>query len=115
MSVSPAAPTAAAQPQSIRGNIVEAEVKVSVDPARPLPLACGLYAIETPEAVWLCAYYGANRSVFDYLPQKGAALDEMTAGIAFHVRQFVPKEQYNASVWEEFKKARFMGFGGHAG
>lgn len=102
-----AIPTAA---PAIRGRIIEAEIKVSVDAAHPLPLACGLYAIEAGEGVWLCAYYGANRSVFDYLPQAGAEVDEKTLGITFHVRQFVPKEEYGPAVWEEFKKARFMGF-----
>ena len=98
-------------PQLISGKILEAEVKVSVDPAQPLPLACGLYAVETPEGVWLCAYYGSNRSVFDYLPQKGAEIDEKTLGITFAIREFVPKEKYGPSVWEEFKKARAMGAG----
>jgi hypothetical protein len=96
--------------QVIRGKVVEAEVKVSVDAARPLPLACGLYAIENPEGVWFCAYYGMNRSVFDYLPQKGAEVNETTLGITFQVRQFVPKEEYSLALWDEFKKARFMGF-----
>lgn len=92
----------------LHGKIIEAEVKVSVDPGRPLPLACALYAIETPEGVWLCAYYGANRSVFDFLPQKGAEVDEKNLGIAFHVKEFVPKDHYGPAKWEEFKKARFM-------
>jgi len=106
MSLSPTAAPGAAT--NIKGKIVEAEVKISVDPARPLPLACGLYAIETPEGFWLCAYYGMNRSVFDYLPQKGAEIDEEKLGIAFKVREFVPKEQYAAALWEAFKKTRFM-------
>jgi hypothetical protein len=93
---------------NIKGTIVDAEVKVSVDPARPLPLACGLYAIETPDGFWLCAYYGMNRGVFDYLPQKGAEVDEAKLGIAFKVREFVPKEQYGEALWEAFKKTRFM-------
>jgi hypothetical protein len=113
MSTTPAPTPAAAAPQFIQGKIIEAENKVAVSAARPLPLACGLYAIETSGGVWLCAYYGQNRSVFDYLPQKGAALNEVTAGITFHVRQFVPTEQYGPAVWEEFKKARFMGFEEH--
>ena len=99
----------------VAGKIVEAEVKVSVDPAQPLPLACGLYAIETPEGVWLCAYYGSNRSVFDYLPQKGAALNEASAGIAFHKKVFVPSDEYTSSLWEEFKHANLMTYGGHGG
>ncbi len=98
---------------AIRGKIVEAEVKASVDPGRALPLVCALYAIEAAEGVWLCAYYGSNRSNFDYLPQKGAELDETRAGIAFHVRKFVPKDQYRPGVWEEFRKAHFMVYGGH--
>ena|SRR5437762_2316703 len=96
----------------IKGKIVEAEVKISVDPARPLPLACGLYAIETPEGYWLCAYYGMNRGVFDYLPQKGAEIDEARLGIEFKVHEFVPKEQYEAALWEAFKKTRFMALEG---
>jgi hypothetical protein len=51
-----------------------------------------------------------NRSVFDYLPQNGAEVDEVTLGIAFQVRQFVPTDQYGPAAWEEFKKTRFMGF-----
>jgi hypothetical protein len=97
-------------PPSIRGKIIDAEVKVSVDAARPLPLACALYAIQNSTGVWLCAYYGMNRSVFDYLPQNGAEVDEVTLGISFPVRQFVPTNQYGPVVWEEFKKTRFMGF-----
>jgi len=42
---------------------MEAEIKISVSPAYPLPLASALYAIEAADGVWLCAYYGANRSV----------------------------------------------------
>ena len=106
MSSSPNAAPAAAT--NIQGKIVNAEVKVSVDPARPLPLACGLYAIETTDGFWLCAYYGMNRSVFDYLPQKGAVVDEAKLGIAFKVREFVPREQYGEALWEAFKKTRFM-------
>lgn len=97
----------------VRGKIVEAEVKASVDAARPLPLVCGLYAVESPEGVWLCAYYGANRSVFDFLPQKGAEIDESKLGIAFHAKKLIPKEQYTASNWEEFKKAYFMSYSAH--
>jgi hypothetical protein len=105
--------TAPASAQPIRGGIIEAEVKVSVDPARPLPFVCALYAIESPEGVWLCAYYGSNRSVFDYLPQKGAALDEVKLGIAFHTKEFVPKDQYQPGLWEAFKKTHFVAYGGH--
>ncbi len=92
----------------IRGKIIEAEVKTSVDATRPLPLACGLYAIETPEGVWLCAYYGSNRGVFDYLPQKGAEVEEAKLGITFHAKLFVPKDQYQPARWEEFKRSRLM-------
>ncbi len=106
--------SAPASTQPIRGRIMEAEVKVSVDAARPLPLACAIYAIETPEGVWLCAYYGANRSVFDSLPQKGAEIEEPRLGIAFSKKQFLPKDQYNPGVWQEFKKAYFMTYAGHA-
>lgn len=99
----------------IRGKIVEAEVKVSTDPGEPLPLACALYAIEVQTGVWLCAYYGSNRSVFDYLPQRGTAIDEEKLGIVFHVQEFVPSERFNPEVWEEFKKRRFMSYSGHGG
>lgn len=92
-------------PQEIRGKVIEAEVKVIVDPARPLPLAEAVYAIEGPEGVWLCAYYGTNRSVFDYLPQKGAEVDERTLGLVFHTKHFVPKDHYQPARWEEFKQA----------
>ncbi len=101
------------RPQTISGKIIEAEVKVSVDAARPLPLACALYAIESSEGVWLCAYYGANRSVFDFLPQKGGEVDEVKLGLTFHNKQFVPKDQYTPDRWEAFKKARFMSYTGH--
>ncbi len=97
----------------VRGKIIEAEVKVSVDAGRPLPLVCGLYAVESPGGVWLCAYYGFNRSVFDYLPQKGAEIVESELGIAFHAKKLVPKEQYTTSSWEEFKKAYFMSYSAH--
>ncbi len=98
----------------MRGKIIEAEVKVSVDAARPLPLACALYAIEAAEGVWLCAFYGANRSVFDCLPQKGAEIDEAKLGIAFHTKKLIPRDQFQAGVWDDFKKAYFMAYGGHA-
>lgn len=99
----------------IRGKIIAAEVKVSVDPAYPLPLACGLYAIETEGGVWLCAYYGSNRSVFDYLPQKGAEVDESKLGILFQTKEFVSKERYQPAAWEEFKKSRLMTYREHGG
>jgi len=95
---------------SVRGKIVEAEIKISVSPAFPLPLACAMYAVESADGVWLCAYYGANRSVFDYLPQRGAEMDEAQAGISFHAKQFIPKDQYQPAQWEEFKKSRLMTF-----
>ncbi len=104
-----------AKPQPVHGTIIEAEVKISVSPAYPLPLGSALYAIEAPagepdDGVWLCAYYGANRSVFDFLPQKGAYLDERAAGITFHTREFLPRDQYSPARWEEFRKARLMTF-----
>ena len=99
--------------QPIRGKIIEAEIKSTVDAARPLPLVCGLYAIEAADGVWLCAYYGMNRSVFDYLPQKGATVDESKLGIAFQFKEFVPKGQFQPAVWDEFKKHRMMAYGGH--
>ena len=97
----------------IRGTIIEAEVKPSVDASRPLPLVCGLYAIEAADGVWLCAYYGMNRSNFDFLPQKGAAVDESRLGLVFHVKEFVPKDQYQPALWEAFKKKRMMAYGAH--
>ncbi len=99
--------------QPIQGTITEAEVKATVDATRPLPLVCGLYAIETAEGVWLCAYYGMNRSVFDFLPQKGAVVDESKLGIAFHVKEFVARDRYQPAIWEEFKKKRMMAYGAH--
>jgi hypothetical protein len=108
----PSLPTAAAAPP-IQGKIIEAEVKSSVDATRPLPLVSGLYAIETPEGVWLCAYYGMNRSIFDFLPQKGAVIDESQLGIAFHVKEFVVQDRYQPATWEEFKKKRMMAYGAH--
>jgi len=98
---------------AIRGKIIEAEVKVSVDATKPLPLACALYAIESADGIWLCGYYGANRSVFDNLPQKGAEVDETRLGIAFHIRRLVPREEYQSASWEEFKKANLLTYGGH--
>jgi hypothetical protein len=98
---------------SIHGKIVEAEVKVSVDPGRPLPLVCALYAVEVEGGVWLCAYYGTNRSVFDYLPQKGATLDEAQAGVLFHVKEFLPGDRYQPAAWDEFKKSRMMTYDVH--
>lgn len=98
--------------QPIRGKIVEAEIKVSVDAARPLPFVCALYGIKSSDGVWLCAYYGANRSNFDYLPQKDAEVDEVKLGIAFHTKKFIAKDQYQPTVWEDFKKAYFIAYGG---
>jgi hypothetical protein len=101
--------------QSVGGKIIDAEVKVSVDATRPLPLVCALYAVESPDGVWLCANYGANRSVFDFLPQKGADVEEAKLGIAFRTKQFIPRDQYRPEQWEEFKKENFMAYGGHGG
>lgn len=111
MASAPASPTTA--PQHVAGKIIDAVVKTSVDATRPLPLACALYAVENAEGVWLCAYYGSNRSVFDYLPQKGAEIDETKLGIAFLHKVFVPKDQYEPADWERFKKERFMVYGAH--
>ena len=107
------ATTLTPSPVSICGKIMEAEIKISADPANPLPLACALYAIETPAGVWLCAYYGANRSNFDYLPQKGADVDEKTLGIVFHAREFVPKGEYQPARWEQFRQSHLMSFSSH--
>lgn len=100
-------------PQLVGGRIIEAQVKVSVEATRPLPLVCALYAVESSDGVWLCAYYGANRSVFDFLPQKGADIDERKLGIAFRTKRFIPKDLYRLEEWEEFKKDHFMAYGGH--
>ncbi len=106
-------PSTAASSNTARvvGKIIEAETKVSVDATRPLPLACALYAVENPDGVWLCAYYGANRSVFDFLPVKGQEIDEATLGIPFLHKVFIPKEQYQPVDWESFKKKHFMVYG----
>lgn len=111
MGTSSSGPAAAGQ--VIRGRIIEAEVKTSVDATRPLPLACALYAIEGAEGVWLCAYYGSNRSIFDFMPQKGVEVDEQKLGFVFAVREFVPRDRYQPAAWEEFKKSRMMTYGGH--
>ena len=111
MSTTPGASSSVAP--SMSGRIIESQVKVSVDATRPLPLACALYAVESTDGVWLCAYYGANRSVFEFLPQKGADIDERKSGIAFRFKQFIPKEQYRPERWEEFKKQHFMAYGSH--
>jgi cobalamin-dependent methionine synthase I len=111
MTGTPAVSSAA--PQSVGGRIIEAQVKVSVDATRPLPLVCALYAVESSQGVWLCAYYGANRSVFDFLPQKDADVEERKLGIAFRTKRFIPKDQYQSEQWEEFKKENFMAYGGH--
>jgi hypothetical protein len=111
MTTTPAISTSA--PQLVGGRIIEAQVKVSVDATRPLPLVCALYAVESADGVWLCAYYGANRSVFDFLPQKGADIEERKLGIAFRTKRFIPKGQYRLEQWEEFKKENFMAYGSH--
>ena len=95
----------------VTGKIIDTVQKVSVDATRPLPLACALYAVENSDGVWLCAYYGSNRSVFDYLPQKDAEIDEATVGIAFLHKVFIPQNQYQPADWEKFKKERFMVYG----
>jgi hypothetical protein len=105
--------TVTTSPAAVRGKIIEAEIKVSVDPARQLPLACALYAIEAADGVWLCAYYGANRSNFDYLPQKGAEVDEKALGIAFQVREFVAKDDYRPERWQQFVQSRLRSLSAH--
>jgi hypothetical protein len=111
MTTTPAVSSGASQ--VVGGKIIEAQVKVSTDATRPLPLVCALYAVESSEGVWLCAYYGANRSVFDFLPQKGADIEEKKLGIAFRSKCFIPKDQYRPGLWEEFKRDNFMAYGGH--
>jgi hypothetical protein len=112
MSPDPGPPPAVAAP--LAGKIIEAEIKVSVDPGQPLPLVCALYAVESEQGVWLCSYYGSNRSVFDFLPQKGAAINERTLGITFHSKELIPHDRYSAALWEEFKKTHLMTYGRHA-
>jgi hypothetical protein len=111
MTPTPATPVSASS--HVAGKIIDTVVKVSVDATRPLPLACALYAVENPQGVWLCAYYGSNRSVFDFLPQKDAEIDEAQIGITFLHKVFIPKDQYQPAKWDEFKKERFMAYGGH--
>ena len=111
MTSTPAVPSSV--PRFVHGKIIDAQVKVSVDATRPLPLVCALYAVESGEGVWLCAYYGSNRSVFDFLPQKGADIEEKGLGIAFRTKQFISKEQYLPAQWEEFKKENLMAYGAH--
>src|SRR6516165_11722294 len=90
--------------RSISGTIIEAEIKQVVDPTRPLPLATAVYAIEAEDGFWLCSYYGSNRSNFDYLPQKGAVVDESKLGMTFHSKEFVPRDQYQPARWGDFKR-----------
>src|SRR5215467_3129567 len=90
--------------RGVRGTIVEAEIKQVVDPTRPLPLVTAVYCIEAEGGFWLCSYYGCNRSNFDYLPQKGAVVDESRLGVVFHSKEFVPKDQYQPVRWEAFKR-----------
>lgn len=92
-----------AGPPAIQGRVLEAEIKVVVDPTRALPLASAAYAVETPQGVWLCTYFGSNRSVFDYLPQKGAQIDESTLGITFHSRRLLGSGEFTPEVWQKFK------------
>jgi hypothetical protein len=96
--------TASPAARLISGTIIEAEIKQVVDPTRPLPLVTAVYAIEAEDGFWLCSYYGSNRSNFDYLPQKGAEVNESKLGIVFHSKEFVPKGQYQAARWDEFKR-----------
>ena len=113
MATTPASP-AVTTPTLVSGKIFDMVSKISVDATRPLPLACALYAVENSQGVWLCAYYGANRGVFDYLPQTGANIDESHLGIAFRYKRFIPKGEYQPAQWEEFKKEQFMVYGAHA-
>jgi hypothetical protein len=111
MATTPASPIAAAP--RVTGKIIDMVTKVSVDATRPLPLVCALYAVENPDGVWLCGYYGANRSVFDFLPQKDAEIDEAKLGIAFRHKRLIPKGEYQPALWEDFKKQQFMAYGAH--
>jgi hypothetical protein len=100
-------------PQFVGGKIIDAQVKVSVDATRPLPMVCALYEVESPQGLWLCAYYGANRGVFDFLPQKGDEVEERKLGIAFRSKRFIPRDEFQPEQWEDFKKQNFMAYGGH--
>src|SRR6516225_9811654 len=91
--------------RTINGTIIEAEIKQVVDPTRPLPLATAVYAIEAEDGFWLCSYYGSNRSNFDYLPQKGAVVEESKLGLVFHSKEFISKDQYQPERWDEFKRS----------
>jgi hypothetical protein len=112
--MAPATDSPAVTASRVTGKIIDMISKVSVDATRPLPLVCALYAVENAEGVWLCAYYGANKSVFDFLPQKDAVIDEATVGIAFLHKTFIPKERYQPAAWEDFKKERFMVYGANS-
>jgi hypothetical protein len=112
--MAPATDSPAVSTSRVTGKIIDTVSKVSVDATRPLPLVCALYAVENAEGVWLCAYYGSNKSVFDFLPQKDAVIDEATAGIAFLHRTFIPRDQYQPAAWEDFKKERFMVYGANS-
>jgi hypothetical protein len=111
----PASPTTTLSTgRTITGTIVEAEIKQVVDPSRALPLVTAVYAIETEDGFWLCSYYGSNRSNFDYLPQKGAVVDETKLGMVFHSKELVPTDQFQPARWEEFRKLHIpAGHGAH--
>lgn len=97
----------------VQGKIIEAEVSITSDAIHPLPLACALYAVEESEGVWLCAYFGSNRSNFAFLPQKDHEIDEARLGITFQTKMFISRNQYQPSSWEEFKKARLRSYASH--
>ena len=107
MALTPASPAAAAS--RVAGKIIDTVVKVSVDATRPLPLVCALYAVENSEGVWLCAYYGANRSVFDYLPQKGMDIDEAQTGHRFSSQGLHPQRPVSAGRMGEIQERAIHG------
>ena len=106
-------PEMATPEQPIHGKIIEAEITISTDAVHPLPLACCLYAIEDDKGIWLCAYYGTNRSNFNFLPQKEATVEENKLGIAFQSKKFIPRDHYQPKIWEEFQKTHFRTLAKH--
>ncbi len=41
-------------------------------------------------------------------------LELFPLGIAFLHKVFIPKDQYQPALWEQFKKERFMVYGAHS-
>ena len=91
-------------PQFVRGKIVDTQIKVSVDATRPLPLVCALYAVESSEGVWLCAYYGANRGVFDYLPRRARRWRRPNWALPFGPNSLSPRTSTGLSNGKSSRK-----------